>query len=298
MTIFNPTEALKSGVYVSATTGHGKSDLAMNHADQLIKEGVTVVVFDATMDWIKRSSIPHYVTVQLEQYFQYSLDVGSLIFDMSLLNAEQQKRLVKMVCTEIWRHQVEKARRDELDPENPKDWIYIVFEEGHIYFPQGCMRSKDYAEMVQIATGGRNYNIRFEIVVQFASMVDKDVMKYMRQRYFGYTDEPNDQNYVTNFLGTNRQRESYEQKLMNLKAGEFLYKHGREVKPIYNPIYEGDGAKPLPPLVPSMQVEAIGEEETTEPAKPDWLRLAQMGLQIGSLLVFLFVVFLAFISYM
>jgi len=289
VTIFNSSEALKSGVYVSATTGHGKSDLAMSHADELIKEGVTVVVFDATMDWIKRSSIPHYVTVQLEQHFQYSLDVGSIIFDMSLLNAEQQKRLVKMVCTEIWRHQVEKARRDELDPENPKDWIYIVFEEGHVYFPQGCMKSKDYAEMVQIVTGGRNYNIRFEIVVQFASMVDKDAMKYMRQRYFGYTDEPNDQNYVTNFLGTNRQRENYEQKLMNLKAGEFLYKHGREVNPIYNPIYEGDGAKPLPPLVPSMQVEAIGEEETTESTKPDWLRLAQAGFQVGSLLIFLLV---------
>lgn len=287
---FDPQEALKSGCYISGTTGSGKSDLGMLHAEQLMHEDVTVIVFDATMDWMRRSSVPYVITVEPEKNFQYSFDLEhSFIFDMSLLNVEQQKQLVKMVCSELWHHQVRAAQAGKT-----LQWFYVVFEEGHIYFPQGCMRSKEYGQLVQIVTGGRNFKIRFEVITQFASMIDKDVMKYMRQRYFGYTDEPNDTEYVSGFLGR-----EYSKQLESLKAGQFLYKYGRQIREIYNPIYESKTEpQPYPKLL-DVQAEQKEVEEQTEQAEPqevNWLQLAQAGFQVGSLLVFLVVLAIAFLN--
>ena len=259
-------------MYVSGTTACGKSDLAMMHAEELIKEGVKVIVFDATLDWVKLSSLPYYLTVREGEHFQYSFDIGSFIFDMSLLNITQQKKLVRIVCRELWKRQVRDAQQGK-----PLRQYYLIFEEGHNYFPQGCMRSHELADVVQLVTGGRNYKIRFEVITQFASMIDKDVMKYMKQRYFGYSDEPNDIDYITGFLGR-----EHSKKLTELKAGQFLYKFGKKVRQIKNPIYESKTkSKPYPKLL---------EEPEPKEDRPetDLLKFAAVVFQVGALLIFLF----------
>ena len=58
-------------------------------------------------------------------------------------------------------------------------------------------------------------------------------MKYVHQRYFGYTDEPNDIDYFTDFLARNRDKDKYTEKLMSLKAGQFLYKYVNKVEESY-----------------------------------------------------------------
>ena len=69
---FDAKEALQSGSYISGTKCSGKSDLGMIHADELMKLGVTVLVFDSTRDWINRSSIPNYISIT-----QTNLSVGN-----------------------------------------------------------------------------------------------------------------------------------------------------------------------------------------------------------------------------
>jgi hypothetical protein len=283
---FDSEEALKSGCYISGTSGSGKSDLGMLHAEQLVQKGVTVIVFDNSLDWVKRSSIPYSIKIREGEHFQYSFDLGkSWIFDMSLLNIEQQKQLVKMVCSELWRYQVRRAQAGKT-----LQWFYLIFEEGHNYFPQGCMRSKEYAEVVQILTGGRNFKIRFEAITQFSSMIDKNAMRYMKQRYFSYSDEPNDIDYISGFLGR-----EHSKKLTELKSGQFLYKYGREIIEIEIEPYETlRKPEPYPNL---MNVQAQAEPEQAEPQEPDLLQLAQWSFQIGSLLIFLIVVAIAFSSW-
>ncbi len=115
---------------------------------------------------------------------------------------------------------------------------------------------------------------------QYASMIDKDVMKYMRQRYFGYTDEPNDLDYVTGFLGRQHANE-----LAELKAGQFLYKFGREVKQIKVEPYETlRKPKPYPWLL-------MGKRENKEDkTETNLMSVAAVALQIGALLIFLMAV--------
>ena len=151
------------------------------------------------------------------------------------------------------------------------------------------MRSNWYASLVQMVTGGRNFKIRFEVITQFASMIDKDVMKYMKQRYFGYSDEPNDVDYVTGFLG----REHAKQ-LDELKAGQFLYKFGKVVRQVENEPYQNT-KKPKPyPRLPTEKTEAHEEAKKEE---TDLLRVAAMALQIGALFLFLACLAIALIGW-
>ena len=93
------------------------------------------------------------------------------------------------------------------------------------------MRAKAYRNTVRMMTQGRNYGIRFACITQFASLIDKNAMRYMRQRYIGYTDEPNDLEYILRFF-PKRFREQVEKMLRKLEAGQFIYKCGDKINQI------------------------------------------------------------------
>jgi hypothetical protein len=190
-----------------------------------------------------------------------------------------------MVCSELWRYQVRRAQQGKR-----LRWFFLVFEEAHNYFFQNCFRSTEFAELVQILTGGRNYKIRFEAITQFASMIDKNAMRYMKQRYFGYSDEPNDLDYIAGFLGEQSKQ------LDNLKAGEFLYKYGREVRQVYNEIYESK-TKPKPYLVLLGEPEVKAEPQEQAELEINKLQVASAIFQIASLLLFLLVCAVTFLSW-
>jgi len=58
-------------------------------------------------------------------------------------------------------------------------------------------------------------------------MIDKNAMRYMKQRYFGSTDEPNDVEYIQRFF-PKKNREDVSITLGTLQAGEFIYKFGHK----------------------------------------------------------------------
>jgi tRNA splicing ligase len=59
-------------------------------------------------------------------------------------------------------------------------------------------------------------------ITQFASMLDKNAMRYMKQRYFGATNERNDVKYVSSFLDNDSE---LTKKLKVLAHGVFIYNY-------------------------------------------------------------------------
>jgi hypothetical protein len=204
-------EALISGIYISGSTGTGKSDIGMYVSDQLMKEGITVITFDSSQDWILRSSIPQYQT--LTTTYITTIPQTSIIFDISRLSVLDRQRLIESFSEQLYRQQASSSLRRE---------YFLMFEEASSYFKEGFMRSKRLANTSMLLSEGRNYGVRFGLITQFSALIDKTAMRYMRQRYFGFTSEPRDVEYITMFFPKNKKQEMAET-LRNLRSGEFVY---------------------------------------------------------------------------
>ncbi|MCW4003644.1 MAG: hypothetical protein NWE95_07015 [Candidatus Bathyarchaeota archaeon] len=225
---FDYEDALKSGIYCSGTTGTGKSDIAMYVAQELIKNGVIVIVFDSTQDWQMRSSIAQVQTLKVS--YVESIPQVSTVFDISMLSVLQRQQLIERFCGDIYRYQAAKKPSERAQ-------YFLVFEEAHNYFKEGFMRAKRFSDSAMLLSEGRNYNVRFMCITQFAGLIDKTVMRYMRQRYFGFTDEPNDAEYISRFFAK-EDRVSVKETLRNLNSGEFVYVHGAETQKVAIEPYE------------------------------------------------------------
>jgi hypothetical protein len=236
-------EALKSGVYASGTTGSGKSDIAMYVVDAIKKQypDAIFVVFDPSQDW-QRSSIQRVQT--LKSAFIDSIPQQSIIYDISTLSIRESQKLIEDFSNKLMQQQAD---------QHGKQRYFIIFEEAHSYFPEGCLRSRNYENAVRLMTQGRNFKVRFMCITQFAALLDKQAMRYMRQRYFGFTDEPNDVDYISRIIGNEAQ------KLSSLEAGQFLYWHGKlckiHIEPYTCNIAKKQIAAPQPQPLPKVTVQ-------------------------------------------
>jgi len=218
-------EAMKSGVFCSGTTGTGKSDILMFVANQLMKKEILVVVFDGSQDWQNRSSIPH---VQKGSYIA-EIPQNNIVYDLSSVSVRTQQQTIEDFCRKIMQYQAEHHTQK----------FFIIFEEAHTYFPEGCMRARRYENTVRMMTQGRNFGIRFACITQFASLIDKNAMRYMRQRYFGYTVEPNDLEYIQKFF-SKEQTQTIAEKLKSLDVGSFIYLNGDKTQLIHIEPFESN----------------------------------------------------------
>lgn len=217
-------EALRTGIFISGTSQSGKSNLAFIIADLLMKEDVIVFVVDPSQAWNK-SSVPTRLRIDFPKRGQKNITWKHIptVFDVSRLTVLQQKEFVENFCKAIFEDRVNSSHRPQ---------IFIFFEEAHLYFPEGCMRAKRYQEALRIITVGRNFNIRFGLITQWCALIDKTVIKFPRQRYFGYTDEKNDKEYLRNFIG------SRVDELETLQVGEFMYDVGKKTKKVQVPLFK------------------------------------------------------------
>ena len=249
---FDLKEAMKSGVLISGTTGTGKSDLGMYLTDQLTKEGIIIICFDSSQDWQKRSSIPLYETLTIPHIDK--TPENSTIFDISRLSVQGRQNLIEGFSETLYRHQSMNPSRKE---------IFLIFEEGSSYFREGFMRSKRFSNTSMLMSEGRNYNVRFMVITQFFASIDKMTMRYMRQRYFGSTNEPRDVEYITRFF-SREQKEEIGKTLRSLDAGSFLYTNGSETKRIHIEPYECENTKteiPQKPIFPKLTQPTKAKEE-------------------------------------
>jgi hypothetical protein len=253
------SDALKSGVYCSGTTGTGKSDLGMYTAKALMEKGVNVVAFDSTQDWQTRSSIAQFETLR----FPYINEIPetSTVFDISLLSVLQRQRLIEGFCGGIYRYQAMKK------PSERRQY-FLVFEEAHNYFKEGFMRSKCFSDSAMLLSEGRNYNVRFMCITQFASLLDKTAMKYMRLRFFGYSSEPNDVEYIARFF-PKEDRDGIKKTLQKLCDGQFLTMNGQTIaiQPFKSDVEKKQIATEIIPKTESLQTTQLSRQNDYTLAK-------------------------------
>jgi hypothetical protein len=180
--------------------------------------------------------------------------MNSIIFDVSQLTIIEQDGFVEDFCKRLMIKQAE-------TPEAFRKRIFLIFEEAHTYFPEGCMRAKIHRNAVRMMTQGRNFGIRFACITQFASLIDKNAMRYMRQRYFGSTDEPNDVEYIKRFFP----KKNWEDiNLGSLQAGQFIYKNGDktelvQIQPFKSESKPQEVARTTSPAPPSAEAKSHKE---------------------------------------
>ena len=199
---------------MSGTTGCGKSDIAMRCVDKLRKQGVICIIFDPSQDWLARYPADQFVkpnTLSGKPFLAEVRLVGTTVVDISTLTLTQTKTLVENFCENIFLQQAMRM------PEK-RNFYFVVFEEAQTEFPQGILRAKRMQNVVRLLTQGRNFKIRIGMVTQFAAMLDKDCLKFAKQRWFGWTDEKNDVSYVSEWIG-DEQAET----LKYFDSGDFLY---------------------------------------------------------------------------
>lgn len=222
LSYFNVPLALKSGFFVCGTSGSGKTNLAKWLAKTLITNGVTVFVVDPSQAWTRNTPIGNILTIPSK--FKRLTWRGSTVFDISQMNMIERNRFTNGLCRTIFQKHVEGYTHEE----------FIIFEEAQTYLPNGCLRSpKKYGSVLDIISQGRNYHIRFGLITQFPSNVDKYPVKMTEQRYFGWTWERNDVNYIKAFIG-----KQMSEGLKRLKQGEFYYQNKAKIRKISTPLFE------------------------------------------------------------
>lgn len=167
---FDTIEGMATTTFISGSRGTGKSDVGMYVVDRLSSEGIICVVFDSSLDWLKRSSISRYVTVQ--PYSVLEVPNESTVFDISLLTPLEQQRTVESFCKKLFECQLNSDKR-----------YYVIFEESQIFFPLNSLRSKKTQNSMRILTVGRNVNTSVCAVSQFPALIDKELIKHSSQIY-------------------------------------------------------------------------------------------------------------------
>lgn len=214
MNWFNPEEAMRTGTFTSGTSGSGKTVLNFHFAERLMQAGAIVYIIDPSQAWPKGSSIPNLIQITFPMTVEWKngTSAQSTIFDVSRLTYPQRVQFAETFCKTIMDDRKNKSYRPP---------TFVIFEEGQLYFPQGSMRSlKRHSSAVELVTNGRNFNVRFGVITQFPSMIDKLLIKMCKQRYFGWTNEPNDVDYIDDIIG-----KEHAKNLEKLEVGEFIYSY-------------------------------------------------------------------------
>jgi len=202
---FDDAEAMRTTSFVSGSRGVGKSDVCMRIAQELNNEGITVIVFDPSCDWVKRSSIEQYLTVK--SCSDLPIPETSTIFDISRLTPIQAQQCVEGFSKKLFEFQIDNSIKK----------FYIVFEEAQIYFPLSALSSKNTQNTMRLLTVGRNFGVSMCAVSQFPALVSKELIKHSGQLWIGCCAEPNTIAYWKGMLGKKAED------LKTLQNGQFVY---------------------------------------------------------------------------
>lgn len=227
-------ELMRSGSITTGGRESGKTYLNFHIAEQLMNlkgwhdrdgrvwSNAQVFVLDPTVGcpWARKSSVPNVVRVSYPGKIAYKdgnaqngkpIKNGT-VFDMSMLTYPQRLEFAEAFCKNLM---------DRRKTSNEWPPTFVIFEEGHLYFYEGSMRSpKRHGNAVELVTTGGNCNISYGVITQYPSMIDKLLIKITRQRWFGYTSEPNDLAYIEDIIGKEKAQE-----LCMLEVGEFVYSY-------------------------------------------------------------------------
>jgi hypothetical protein len=253
---FDVKEGMATTTFISGSRGIGKSDVAMKIADQLMKEGILVVAFDPSTDWVKRSGITEYL--KAEPFSDLAIPEHSMIVDTSMLTPMRQQQTVEWFCKKLFEYQLHSVKR-----------FYLIFEEAQIFFPLNSLRSLKTQNTMRILTTGRNFNVSLCAISQFAATIDKELVKHAGQIFLGYASEQNTLSYWRGILGKKAED------LKTLQNGEFVYFNRNKIGKIQIEPFENNTVK--------IQIQ-IPEPHSIEPTQPirtnqsTTIALARLGI--------------------
>jgi len=241
-------EVLKSGYIATGTSGSGKTYLSFHVAKKLSKtklngRDIIVMVFDSSKAWQKLSHIDYVIDVNemCTNNKTFKFFMQDTIFDISGLTYPERIRFVDRICEYLL-----KLRKKTLLPTSP--YIFVIFEEAQMYFYQGSMRSpKKTPNCIELITVGRNFGLRYGAITQFPSMIDKLLIKMTKQRYFGWTSETNDVDYIESIIGS-----EWGDELKKLMEREFIYSYPTRTN-----------TEPMKIIIPEWS-------KNGKPNKPEW----------------------------
>jgi DNA helicase HerA-like ATPase len=214
---FNLAEAKDTGFFIAGTTQTGKTTLAKHIVQQIIDSGTTVYVLDVSKAWLKDTPISN-----AQEYREGCNDIEitptvPTVLDISDLGYKSRIKFVNAFTKMVYGWHRRQGHKKA-------PFGFIFYEESHIYFPNGCYRSPErYAPCIDLVTVGANYNLRYGFITQCPALVDKTLVKITQQRYFGRTTEPNDLNYVKQFIGKQWIKEDNPERIQRFNKGQFLY---------------------------------------------------------------------------
>jgi hypothetical protein len=221
---FDTKEGMTTTTFISGSRGVGKSDVAMKISDQLMKEGILVVVFDCSGDWVKRSGIRRYL--KADPLSDLAIQDQNVIVDTSMLTPMQQQNCVEWFCRKLFEYQLNSAKR-----------FYLIFEEAQIFFPLNSLRSLRAQNTMRILTTGRNFGVSLCAISQFAATIDKELVKHAGQIFLGYASEQNTLAYWKGILGKKAED------LKKLQNGQFVYFNRNKISLTEIEPYESDVCK-------------------------------------------------------
>ena len=200
---FDQHLGLTCGTFISGGRGCGKSSLAKTITDIFLKEGYVVRVFDNSQTW-RRSNIPNLVIVK--PYTNFEPQYGdSYVFDISMLDIEQQKAFIENVVDKEFQHTANLN-------ENERNWRIYVFEECEILISTH-ERSK---KILRLCATGRNLKLSYIAISQRFQIVSTNLISMSGQLYLGMMHEFNDLKRAYNWIGNSTKE------LAKLDVGQFI----------------------------------------------------------------------------
>jgi hypothetical protein len=225
---FNVTQALDTGFFACGTSQSGKSNLAKFLVADLMRAGIVVYVIDPSRVWLHDTPIKQTIAI-CEMRGQAGPWYGSTVFDVSTMNVHEQIAFTNTLCSALNQRHIngETVYKE-----------FVLFEESQTYIPNGCLRlsmrkNNPLEGVLKLVTVGANYGLRFGLITQFPAMVDKACIKITQQRYYFWTWEKNDVQYLKAFLG-----KEWAEQLGTLQKGECLCQNKMNITRIKTPIFK------------------------------------------------------------
>ncbi len=217
-TLFDLEDAKKTNILVSGSNASGKTLLSCGIASLLHRLNYRVIVFDVSGAWKKKSDLDVskvYSTRSTNRRGRklFALSYRQLresgIYDLSLLNLTESKRLVEDETLKLWD---ERAKNDKA-----LNNMWLIFEESEIYLRN--IRGGASENVYRVIHVGRNMNIRGILITTDLAMLDANVIRLCDLRFHGSMGiEENSKRKFRNYYGA----EYTDIAMKNLGVGDFI----------------------------------------------------------------------------
>jgi len=211
--------------FISGGRRSGKTNLGILLVDQLLKSDVQVKVIDSSRQWLKRSSVPYYMKVELARVSSYGLfdiwdlpNVWNCIYDCSRLTTAQLREFVQGMM----RHDFQEAVI--LDEQGVKVKACYILEECQNLIPNSALRSYSFQEISRFVAQGRNFGLSYIALTQRLASVDSNLVEISGLKYFGKLEGDNNLRKAKAWL-----LKPYLQQARDLAVGEFFHQYGSKI---------------------------------------------------------------------